>query len=238
MHLPWGFSPGKLEGSCSFHCRHPRKHCSGRRCAGSASSAGQASCLWWLQDGSKEPSVSAAAGNPTHTHGRSTKLLWYSWWHSSFNIYTYFYMIQTRKWDGNIHLWFLLLGTPARQWLRNQGNPNTPGISAHPDMWLTCRKGRGGIKNNSHNIWGFCLFAIFLKANLIFLEELTHRLKRRCQILIHQGDNPSRFSDLLGRQLVHLSPTCLGKSHFLPGRTENMAGLPPSRTRFRHSCFK
>lgn len=65
VHLPWGFSPGKLEGSCSFHCRHHQKHCSGTRCAGSASSAGQASCLWSLRDGSRDPSVPAAVGNHT-----------------------------------------------------------------------------------------------------------------------------------------------------------------------------
>lgn len=65
VHLPGGFFPGKPEGSCSFHCQHPRIRCSGRRCAGSASSAGPASCLWSLQDGNKHASVSAAAANHT-----------------------------------------------------------------------------------------------------------------------------------------------------------------------------
>lgn len=82
--------------------------------------------------------------------------------------------LHTRNRDGDIHLWFLLLGTPAQQWLRNQDNPNTPGIAAHPDMWLTCRKGPGGIKN-SHKIWVFCLSAIFLKANLILWRSLDDR---------------------------------------------------------------
>lgn len=152
VHLPWGFSPGKLEGSCSFHCRHRQKHCSGTRCAGSASSAGQASCLWSLRDGSRDPSVPAAVGNHTRLQPLNKTVLIKPNQEEqtgntgalTFTVCS-FRMIRTRKRDGNIHLWFLLLGTPARQQLRNQGNPNTPGIDAHPDMWLTCRRGRGGI---------------------------------------------------------------------------------------------
>lgn len=47
--LPRGFDPETLGGSRFFHCRLLQTRCSGRRCAGSASSVSQSSYLWSLE---------------------------------------------------------------------------------------------------------------------------------------------------------------------------------------------
>lgn len=102
MHLPWGYYPGRLEGSRSCHCRWLQRHYSRRHCAGSASSAGQSSYLWWLKGGGehihsrccKQTNACRQLTKKANTSSRTRQ-------YKSTTHLTYMYQI---RWGSPIHL--------------------------------------------------------------------------------------------------------------------------------------